>query len=304
MAVFGREIDVFPTQPMEGALYDPATDTWAPINPVGAPATRAYYDVIAVDGKIVVWGGWEMAGVGTQEWPDATGGIYDPDLGTWTAIDGAGAPQYDGGHRTLPLDGGFLTYGSLGTNISTEAGHTAAARYDFSSSSWTALDEETGQGANAHQTAAIDGDTLVVVVTPPDLMQCLLRRFDLASMQWNDSPALDTGTNGPCPFAYRQPPLVADQTLVALDTMSLVDLAEAKLYALADVPFAAIAATDPTGFTIESWLGAAAATDGTSVFVFGGTLHGMGPMIQCPPGAPCLPPPTYDGAAYGAVFTP
>lgn len=304
MAVFGREIDVFPTKPMEGALYDPAKDAWTPINATGAPVARGYYDVIAVNGKVVVWGGWDMAGVGTMEWPDATGGIYDPDLGTWTAIDATGAPKYDGGHSTLAIDGGFVTYGSLGTFISADAGHTAAARYDFASSSWTALDEETGQGGNPHQTAAIDAGALVVVAEPPDLKQCLLRRFDLATKNWSDSVVQDTSTSSQCPLALRQPPLFASGTFVVIDTMSLIDLGQPKLYALADVPFAEIADTDPAGFTIENWNGASAATDGASVFVFGGTLHGSGPMPNCPDNAPCVPPPEYDSTAYGALFTP
>ncbi len=70
----------------DGAMYDPLTDTWAPLPSTGAPSARG--------GHIAVWTGTEMliqgglaSGVAT-----ATGAAFNPSLGTWRDLSTDGGP--------------------------------------------------------------------------------------------------------------------------------------------------------------------------------------------------------------------
>jgi N-acetylneuraminic acid mutarotase len=75
-----------------GGIYDPETDTWTALNTTGAPSPRKLHAAvwageIGPTPRMVVWGGY---GGGT-DYP-ITGGMYDPALDTWTAMDTTGAP--------------------------------------------------------------------------------------------------------------------------------------------------------------------------------------------------------------------
>jgi hypothetical protein len=85
----------------DGALYDPARDTWTPIANAGAPKPRFEHLLAWTGDRILVWGG------GEQGTPDPTlftpgkqwlsdGGLYDPVAQTWTTV--AASPLPDSGY--------------------------------------------------------------------------------------------------------------------------------------------------------------------------------------------------------------
>jgi len=59
-----------------GAVYDPATDTWAPMSAAGAPVARFGPAVKKVGGSVLIWGGVDH--------PD--GALYDPGVNAWRAL--------------------------------------------------------------------------------------------------------------------------------------------------------------------------------------------------------------------------
>ena len=59
-----------------GAVYDPATDTWAPISTAGAPVARFGPAVKKVGGSVLIWGGVDH--------PD--GALYDPGVNAWRGL--------------------------------------------------------------------------------------------------------------------------------------------------------------------------------------------------------------------------
>jgi hypothetical protein len=279
---------------------------WKPIATTGAPASRVGYDVVAVDGKVVVWGGYSQAGVDTTEFPDTTGGIYDPDTDTWTAIDSTNAPAFDGGSRMHPLSGSFVAYGSTAHFLAADAGHTLLASYDLTSRTWLTLTERTGEsGSGAFETSAVVANQLLVVAATADNQRCLLEQFDLGASMWTDvTIAQASGSGLDCPRVSRERLLVTAGNLTVVEPLRLVDLGTNAIAAFADAPYADVAETAPlTTVTIDGWQFHASATDGASVFVFGGTISGT-ESYYCPPGAPCAAPQQYESGAYGALFTP
>jgi hypothetical protein len=65
------------------------------------------------------------------------------------------------------------------------------------------------------------------------------------------------------------------------------------------VPPPDVVFTVPAGFRLDSYEGATAATDGKSVFVFGGSLHAT--PIQS---GPTSLPPFEDAISRGALYVP
>lgn len=85
----GKEMIVFggatggslTNQVNDGALYDPATDTWRPMSGVGAPSARAAGGAAWLVDHFIVWGPFP---------PD--GYLYDPATDVWSQMTLAGAP--------------------------------------------------------------------------------------------------------------------------------------------------------------------------------------------------------------------
>lgn len=73
----------------DGALYDPATDTWTPVATQGAPAARAYHAAAWTGTHVLVWGGRT-----SLQHYDATdsGALYDPATDTWRHTSTIAAP--------------------------------------------------------------------------------------------------------------------------------------------------------------------------------------------------------------------
>lgn len=74
-----------------GGLYNPDTNTWTPIETIGAPTPRFAHVAAWTGSKYLVWGGEHRTG-GTTVAFLANGGIYDPVANTWTAMPATGAP--------------------------------------------------------------------------------------------------------------------------------------------------------------------------------------------------------------------
>jgi hypothetical protein len=70
----------------DGALYDPALDSWRPMSKIGAPAARRDHIVAWTGNRVLVWGGRT---IDTSQEPYTEtllvqGGLYDPVGETWT----------------------------------------------------------------------------------------------------------------------------------------------------------------------------------------------------------------------------
>lgn len=71
----------------DGAIYDPATDTWKKISTTGAPSARTSMFYAWTGTKLLIFGGSRS----TQVLGD--GFLYDPNTDVWTKMNGTGAPS-------------------------------------------------------------------------------------------------------------------------------------------------------------------------------------------------------------------
>lgn len=85
--------------PADLGRYDPATDTWVSGVVPGAPALRAQAPAIWTGHEMIVWGGWN--GSHFQERMLNTGGRYDPEGNSWTAMSAVDAPVAKVDHAAL-----------------------------------------------------------------------------------------------------------------------------------------------------------------------------------------------------------
>jgi bacillolysin len=112
-----------------GGVYDPGTDSWAPVSNTAAPQARWFHTAVWTGAQMIVWGGRQSAG----NLP--SGGLYDPAIDTWESTPTATAPSrrylhsavwtgdemlvWGGSHGTHPITGGL--YRPPGPTVTTEA---------------------------------------------------------------------------------------------------------------------------------------------------------------------------------------
>ena len=82
----------------DGALYDPATNTWTPTSLTNAPTPRAFFPYVWTGTELIAWGGCESNGNFCST-PVFTGGRYNPATDLWTETTTDSAPS---GRSILP----------------------------------------------------------------------------------------------------------------------------------------------------------------------------------------------------------
>lgn len=80
----------------DGGIYDPASNTWAPLSMIGAPEPRSSSAAVWTGSAMVVWGG--SRGIDDNY---RSGGVYDLATDTWTPTALSGAPRGRYGHNAL-----------------------------------------------------------------------------------------------------------------------------------------------------------------------------------------------------------
>ncbi|MEO1450178.1 MAG: kelch repeat-containing protein, partial [Bacteroidota bacterium] len=135
----------------DGALYDPATDTWTliPTDPVLNNLAGGNQAFLA-QGRLVV--------IGVDSGTGITGGIYDLTTQTWTALNAAGAPT------------GRVEYTliSTGKTITLFGGRTAGTYYndvytfDPVANSWSSSSLTNAPTARARHGACWTGEEMII----------------------------------------------------------------------------------------------------------------------------------------------
>jgi hypothetical protein len=114
-----------------GASYNPATDTWAAVTTVGAPAARHSHGVVWTGTKMIVWGGY-----GTNGYEPA-GGIYDPVTDKWTAMETSGQAAPRKAHAMWYDGTDIIIWGGCNGNNCTAL--NSGARYNIAGNSWSSM---------------------------------------------------------------------------------------------------------------------------------------------------------------------
>ncbi len=109
--------------PEGGGRYDPATDSWTTVSPVGAPGVRAEHSAVWTGTEMIVFGGF-------GEDPADTGGRYNPVSDSWTPTSLAGAPAARWDHVAVWTGSEMIIWGG-GSTLS------SGGRYDPATDTWT-----------------------------------------------------------------------------------------------------------------------------------------------------------------------
>lgn len=133
MIIWGGRNSFSPTQNKnDGARYNPATESWTPMNLEGAPEPRSQMAAVWTGKELIVWGGWGDGGI-----CPSGGGRYNPKTDTWTPLPTENAPE-------ARMEPGFvwtgeemIVWGGLlqGEKNTSDTG----ARYNPEKNTWTPL---------------------------------------------------------------------------------------------------------------------------------------------------------------------
>lgn len=119
-----------------GARYKPSTDTWTTTSTLNAPSSRENPSAVWTGSEMVVWGGW---GGPTALGLD-TGGKYNPNTNSWTAMSVANAPKGRDGHAAFWTGREMIVWGGefLDVGSSRFRGYNTGGKYDPMTDTWTA----------------------------------------------------------------------------------------------------------------------------------------------------------------------
>ena len=114
-----------------GGKYNPSANTWVSTSTVNAPQARYHHTAVWTGRRMIVWGG----NGGDNYYNNLnTGGRYDPNTNTWTAISGANAPEGRWFHTAVWTGNSMIVWGgNTGFSIFFNTG----GRYNPNTNSWS-----------------------------------------------------------------------------------------------------------------------------------------------------------------------
>ncbi|HVR96076.1 MAG TPA: hypothetical protein VMW27_05645 [Thermoanaerobaculia bacterium] len=156
MIVWGGEInnDTFLG---DGALYDPAINTWQPVN-TGPMAPTARYEHVAVwtGSQMIVWGGRNRSDGLNQL---KTGALFDPGTNTWTSFTNLdGAPVGRSGASAVWTGTEMIVWSGFSNNQILNSG----GRYNPSTDTWSPMSVASAPGGRFQEAIAWSGDEMIV----------------------------------------------------------------------------------------------------------------------------------------------
>jgi N-acetylneuraminic acid mutarotase len=155
MIVWGGGAAGWPLTPCfdDGAVYDPATDTWAPLGRNGAPSARFDHTAVWTGSTMIVWGGADENGM------RGDGAAYDPATDSWRPLVAPGAPSARARHTAVWTGSRMIVWGGQGTGYETLA---TGALYDPRTDSWEPTSITAAPERRLGHTAIWTGSRMVV----------------------------------------------------------------------------------------------------------------------------------------------
>ena len=148
-----------------GSRYDPVADTWAAMNPSGAPAGRsmaaAVWAATASPPRMLIWGGFDRVGPGQPIVYPATGGSYNPVNDSWSPISTASQPAPRVSHSFAWTGSKLVVWGGYSSPAPPWTYYSDGGRYDPSTDTW-APTAATGLSARYAAAGLWTGSRMVV----------------------------------------------------------------------------------------------------------------------------------------------
>ena len=190
MIIWGGRGTFFPQQHYgDGALYNPATDTWRPMSSQGAPSPRSQLTAVWTGTEMIVWGG---TGDAFDEKGD--GARYNPATDTWTPLPAAPLdPRLQ--HTAVWTGTEMIVFGGLKIDgyLSNEywSSFGDGARYNPASNTWTPLNSRGAPSSRTAHSAVWTGSEMIVWggrYLPDYTFLNSGASYDPARDAWNDVP--------------------------------------------------------------------------------------------------------------------
>jgi len=152
MLVWGGRIGSTPTN--TGGIYNPATNTWAPISMAGVPEARWGHSAVWTGTRMIVWGGTDNTSY------FANGASFDPVKNEWTgAISGGLTGRYD--HTAVWTGSTMVVWGGYGTDGVTNGVYLGdGAVYDMTN--WVPLSATSAPTPRRGHTAVWSGMSMLI----------------------------------------------------------------------------------------------------------------------------------------------
>jgi len=169
-------------------LYSPADGRWIEVSPMATARGSGHTATTLLDGRVLVAGGTEFAGLPSAE-------VFDPSTFAWTPT----APMHEArsGHTaTLLGDGRVLVTGG---SIVHDSATASAEVYDPAAGTWTEV-APMSIGRVGHTATLLDDGTVLVAgghlgIESPG-PQATAERFDPVTGRWTDAGSLLVGRSG------------------------------------------------------------------------------------------------------------
>jgi N-acetylneuraminic acid mutarotase len=100
----------------DGARYNPATDTWAPLSRENAPTPRSGHTAVWTGREMLLWGGSAVKCADGTSGACGDGAAYDPGTDTWKPLSRERAPQARSSHTAVWTGSQMFVWGGLGTS--------------------------------------------------------------------------------------------------------------------------------------------------------------------------------------------
>lgn len=118
----------------DGAIYDPAMNSWTAMASPTSISSRASAVAVCYNNQVIIWGGMSFSGSTIYH---NDGEIYSPSLNTWS-------PFASGASGSVPALRARTAHGMVGDKLVIWGGNGPAALgtgsvYDFSDNSWTTI---------------------------------------------------------------------------------------------------------------------------------------------------------------------
>ena len=139
-----------------GGRYDPSTDRWLGTSVSNAPAPRSSHSAVWTGKYMIVWGGGNdpenLSGFNS-------GGVYDPDVDTWTSTSTTGAPTGRSVHTAVWTGSEMVIWGGFGGSMVPNA---SGGRYDPTSDAWLPTSMKNCPEGRYYHTSVWTGKEMIV----------------------------------------------------------------------------------------------------------------------------------------------
>jgi hypothetical protein len=173
-----------------GRRYQPNTDTWTPINGVGAPAARIDHVAVWTGSRMIIWGGSDHNGA--QRGARGDGSLYDPITDAWQPMSPTNAPAPRTRATAIWTGTEMLVWGGMGGNgyFLPEA---IGGRYNPATDTWQPMSNVDAPPAMYGHTAIWTGSKMIVWGGSTNLSasgSSMGGAYDPATDTWELTPTL------------------------------------------------------------------------------------------------------------------